>query len=75
MVGIGECTTHFRLDFSGDRDVHWGYDLDFDPGSKCPLGRPKMPAKTQEPGPQAGVWRGDKWNEAKKPQSVDTELQ
>ena len=25
------CTTHFRTDFSGDWDVHWGYDLDFDP--------------------------------------------
>ena len=25
--GIGEFTTHF----SGDWDVHWGYDLDFDP--------------------------------------------
>ena len=27
----GEFTTHFRTDFSGDWDVHWGYDLDFDP--------------------------------------------
>ena len=27
----GRCTTHFRTDFSGDWDVHWGYDLDFDP--------------------------------------------
>ena len=25
------CTTHFRLYFSGDRDAHWGYDLDFAP--------------------------------------------
>ena len=25
------CTTHFRTFFSGDRDVHWGYDLGFDP--------------------------------------------
>ena len=25
-----ELTTHFSL-FSGDWDVHWGYDLDFDP--------------------------------------------
>ena len=25
------CTTHFRTYFSGDWDVHWGYDLDFDP--------------------------------------------
>ena len=29
--GIGEFTTHFRTDFSGDWDVHWGYGLDFDP--------------------------------------------
>ena len=27
----GRCTTHFRTYFSGDWDVHWGYDLDFDP--------------------------------------------
>ena len=27
----GEFTTHFRTYFSGDWDVHWGYDLDFDP--------------------------------------------
>ena len=27
----GGCTTHFRTYFSGDWDVHWGYDLDFDP--------------------------------------------
>ena len=25
------CTKHFRTDFSGDWEVHWGYDLDFDP--------------------------------------------
>ena len=24
-------TTHFRTYFSGDWDVHWGYDLGFDP--------------------------------------------
>ena len=24
-------TTHFRTYFSGYWDVHWGYDLDFDP--------------------------------------------
>ena len=29
--GFGEFTTHFRTDFCGDWDVHWGYDLDFDP--------------------------------------------
>ena len=29
--GVGEFTTHFRTDFSGDWDVHWGYDLAFDP--------------------------------------------
>ena len=27
----GRCTTHFRTYFSGDWDVLWGYDLDFDP--------------------------------------------
>ena len=27
----GRCTTHFGTYFSGDWDVHWGYDLDFDP--------------------------------------------
>ena len=29
--GVGEFNTHFRLYFSGDWDVHRGYDLDFDP--------------------------------------------
>ena len=31
--GIGEFTTHFRTYFGGwiESDVHWGYDLDFDP--------------------------------------------
>ena len=28
--GVGEFTTHFRTYFSGDWDVHWKYDLDFD---------------------------------------------
>ena len=28
---VGEFTTRFRTYFSGDWDVHWGYDLDFDP--------------------------------------------
>ena len=27
----GRCTTHFRTYCSGDWDVHWGYDLGFDP--------------------------------------------
>ena len=27
----GRCTAHFRTYFSGDWDVHWGYDLDFYP--------------------------------------------
>ena len=27
----GGCTTHFRTYFCVDWDVHWGYDLDFDP--------------------------------------------
>ena len=31
QFGVGEFTTHFRTYFSGDWDVHWGYDLDFDP--------------------------------------------
>ena len=30
LVGIGEFTTHFTT-YSGNWDVHWGYDLDFDP--------------------------------------------
>ena len=29
--GVGEFTTHFRTDFSGDWDVHWEYDLAFHP--------------------------------------------
>ena len=29
--GVGEFITHFRTYFSGDWDVHWGDDLDFDP--------------------------------------------
>ena len=29
--GAGEFTTQFRTYFSGDWDVHWGYDLAFDP--------------------------------------------
>ena len=28
--GVGEFTTHFRTCFSGDWDVHWGYDLGFE---------------------------------------------
>ena len=28
---VGAFTTHFRTHFSGDWDVHWGYDLDFEP--------------------------------------------
>ena len=28
---VGEFTTHFRLYFTGDWDVHWGYDLAFEP--------------------------------------------
>ena len=40
LVGICEFTTTFRLYFSFlDRDVHWGYDLDFDPWPSGP--RPK----------------------------------
>ena len=34
-TALGEFTTHFRTYFSGDWDVHWGYNLDFDP---WPLG-------------------------------------
>ena len=30
-LGVGEFATHFRTYFSGDWDVHWGYDLGFDP--------------------------------------------
>ena len=29
---LGWVTTHFSTYFSGDWDVHWGYDLDCDPG-------------------------------------------
>ena len=25
--GLGEFTTHFSRDFSGDGDVHWGYGI------------------------------------------------
>ena len=31
IILVGRCTTHFRTYFSGDWDVYWGYDLDFDP--------------------------------------------
>ena len=30
-LGVGAFTAHFRTHFSGDWDVHWGYDLDVDP--------------------------------------------
>ena len=35
---VGRCTTHFRLYFSGDWDVHGGNDLTFDPWPyhRCP---------------------------------------
>ena len=29
--GVGDFTTHFGTYLSGDWDVYWGYDLDFDP--------------------------------------------
>ena len=32
---LGKVTTHFRTYLSGDWDVHWGYDLDFDPWHTC----------------------------------------
>ena len=37
-LGVGEFTTHFRTYFSGDWDVHWGYEIlthghMFSPGS------------------------------------------
>ena len=40
LVEIGEFTTHFRTYFGGDWEVHWGYDLDFDPGQikSTPIG-------------------------------------
>ena len=31
LVGIGEFTAHVRLPNLVDWDVHWGYELDFDP--------------------------------------------
>ena len=50
-VGVGEFTTHFSTYSNGDWDVHWGYDLAFDPwpvqtflssrGSIDPYGRPQ----------------------------------
>ena len=40
---VGEFTTHFRTSFSGwiESDVHWGYDLAFEPqpGLDLCLGR------------------------------------
>ena len=39
---VGRCTTRFSRDFSGDWDVHWGYDLEYDPwphGNQQPGGR------------------------------------
>ena len=41
----GRCTTHFRTYFSGDWDVHWGYDLAFDPWPclLSPVDRPCLP--------------------------------
>ena len=35
---VGEFTTHVSRDFSGDWDVHWAYDLDFEP---WPSGQPR----------------------------------
>ena len=35
----GRCTTHFRTYFSGDWDVHWGYNLDVDPWPALDLER------------------------------------
>ena len=36
---VREFTTHFRTYLSGliESDVHWGYDLEFDPGPYHPL--------------------------------------
>ena len=31
MAPFWGCTTHFTLFYGVDWDVHWGYDLDFDP--------------------------------------------
>ena len=43
----GRCTTHFRTYFSGDWDVHWGYDLDLDfdpwPHKNQPFGMHEAP--------------------------------
>ena len=30
-IWVGEFTTQFRTYLGGDWDLHWGYDLDFDP--------------------------------------------
>ena len=35
---VGEFT-HFRTNFSGDWDVHWGYNLGFDPWPCAPSNR------------------------------------
>ena len=39
----GRWTTHLRAHFSGDWDVHWGYDLGFDPWPFRKLSFPKCP--------------------------------
>ena len=59
LVGIGEFTAQFRLYFSGwiESDVHWGYDLDFDPWpyvSVCfPVG---VPSSGRHPAPPKKPW-------------------
>ena len=41
ILGVGEFTTHFGTCLVGiDSDVHWGYDLDFDP---WPVGHSEIP--------------------------------
>ena len=48
----GRCTTHVTLVyFCGDWDVHWGYDLDFDPWPYLALEKtPKAPIHRPVPG-------------------------
>ena len=50
---FGVCALPVFVYFSGDRDVHWGYDLDFDP---WPSGKNiSFAPKKKEPSQRSGV--------------------